>query len=129
MEETATKITQILKRDDGGEVKIVAEAMYGAGLARSIGVYVHRRESSDHDWILCSDRPHQDWRKMTVEEYTKNGRSEMLKAVSPGEILKVTNLIGRSIDAINAMSPATAEDKIFGMENDNKETLSLTQKQ
>jgi len=59
----------------------------------SVGVYVHRRESPLHDWKLMSDRPHPDWRKMSVDEYVKHGRSEMLQAVTHGEILKVTNAL------------------------------------
>ena len=89
-----TKITQVIQRDDGSEVRIVAEAMFGEGLHRSIGVYVHRRESSSHDWILCSDRPHPDWKSMSVEDYDKHGRSSMLQAVSSGELLKAMSAIG-----------------------------------
>ena len=52
-------------------------------------VYIHRRESSEHDWELLSDRPHPDWLTMSVDEYGKYGRSEVLQAVSPGEILRL----------------------------------------
>lgn len=85
------KVTKIIQRADGSAVRIVAEACFGVGLTRSIGVYVHRRESPDHAWKLTNNRPHPDWRKMSVDEYVKRGRSEMLQAVSSGEILKVTN--------------------------------------
>ena len=89
-----TKITQVIQRDDGSEVKIVAEAFFGVGLHQSIDVYVHKRESANHDWILCSDRPHPDWRSMSVEDYDKHGRSSMLQAVSSGELLRAMNAIG-----------------------------------
>lgn len=85
------KVTQIIQRDDGSEVRIVAEEFFGLGLTRSVGVYVHRRESTNHPWTLTNDRPHPDWREMSVDEYIKRGRSEMLRTVSHGEILKVTN--------------------------------------
>ena len=87
--ESTSKLARILQRVDGSEVRITATAMYGAGLTRSVDVYVHRRESSDRIWKLCSDRPHPSWREMSVDEYIKHGRSEMLQAVSHGEILKV----------------------------------------
>lgn len=87
------KVSQTIQRKDGSEVRIVATAFFGLGLNRSIDVYVHRRESPDHEWQLTSDRPHPDWRKMSVSEYIKRGRSEMLQAASPCEILKVTNAL------------------------------------
>jgi hypothetical protein len=86
-EELATKVTQVIPRADGSRVRIVAEV--GAR------VYVHRQVSPEHEWVLCSDQPHPDWRAMSVDEYTKRGRSEMLRTVSHGEILKVANLIGK----------------------------------
>lgn len=124
MENTITKVTQTLKRPNGAEVKIVAKAMYGTGLTRSIDVYVLRRDSSNDDWILCDNRPHQEWKKMTVDEYVKHGRSEMLQAVSPGEILKLTSLIGKAVDAVdvvNAGDPISSisQKEKFFQNNDN----------
>lgn len=97
MENLATKVTRIIPRADGSEVKLVAQAYFGAGLHRSVGVDVFRRESPDHDWKLCSDRPHPDWRKMSVAEYDKHGRAEKFQAASHGEILAVANAIGKPI--------------------------------
>jgi hypothetical protein len=100
-EELATKITTFIQRSDGSVVRIVAQKLYGLGLKGSIDVYVHRRESADHDWTLCSDKPHPDWLTMSVDDYIKHGRSEMLQAVSPGEILKVTSGIGKPMSCFN----------------------------
>ncbi len=61
MDELITKLTRIIPRPDGSEVRIVAQAYFGAGLHRSVGVDVFRRASPGHDWALCSDRPHPDW--------------------------------------------------------------------
>lgn len=90
---TAEKLTQIIRRNDGSEVRIVAQKCYGRGLTCSIDVYVHKRESLHHPWMLTSNRPHPDWRKMSVDDYLKRGRSEMLRTVSHGEILKVTSAL------------------------------------
>ncbi|WP_080416082.1 hypothetical protein [Burkholderia ubonensis] len=90
---TPGKVTQVIQRADGSEVRIVAQKCFGLGLTCSIDVYVHRRESPNHPWVLLSDRPHPDWRAMSVDEYCKRGRSEMLQAVSHGEILKVTSAL------------------------------------
>lgn len=89
-----TKITQLLQRSDGTEVRIVAQAFFGIGLHRSIGVMVHTRENIDHEWTLCSDSPHPDWRSMSVDDYNLRGRSPMLQTVSPGELLRAMSLIG-----------------------------------
>ena len=103
-----TKITQVIQRDDGSEVRIVAEAMFGEGLHRSIGVYVHRRESVNHDWILCSDRPHPDWKSMSLADYVNNGRSPMLQAVSHGELLRAMNAIGAPMSQYESKFPEEA---------------------
>lgn len=88
-----TTAEKIIRRNDGSEVRIVAQKCYGLGLTCSIDVYVHHRESPDHPWMLMSNRPHPDWRKMSVDDYVKRGRSEMLRTVSHGEILKVTSTL------------------------------------
>lgn len=89
-------VEKLILRKDGSEVKIVAQEFFGLGLARSVGVHVLRRTNPTSNWNLCSDRPHPDWRSMSVSEYVKRGRSEMLQAVSPGEILSVITALGVS---------------------------------
>ena len=101
-EELITKITQIIPRADGSEVRIVVTNFAALGGPPSNDVYVHRRESPEHEWVLCNDRPHPDWRTMSVDEYIKRGRSEMLQAVSHGEILKACSLIGKPINELAA---------------------------
>lgn len=93
IENPITKLTQIFDRPDGSQARIVAQVYFGAGLHRSVGVYVHRRENPDSPWALCSDQPHPDWKKMSVEDYKTRGRSEVLRTVTPGEILKLTHAL------------------------------------
>ena len=88
-----SKASQLLQRADGSQVKIVAEECFGTGLHRSIGVYVLRRDTAEHPWQLCNDRPAPNWRSMPVADYVKHGRSEMLQTVTPGEMLKVVQLL------------------------------------
>lgn len=90
-----TKVTKIIPRQDGSEVRIVVQQMTGIGLHSSLWIYVHRRQTIDHPWILLSDRPHPNWRSMSIDDYISEGRSEMLQSVSPGEILKLTSMIGK----------------------------------
>ncbi|MEQ5461800.1 hypothetical protein, partial [Escherichia coli] len=68
-----TKLTQTLQRDDGSQVRIVAQRGYGSGLTASLDVYVLRRDSSESNWSLCGKDPHPEWRKMSVDEYQKFG--------------------------------------------------------
>lgn len=83
------KVCEILERADGSQVKVVAEEGFGTGLHRSIGVYVLRRANENQPWKLCSDKPDPNWRSMSVTDYVRRGRSEMLQTVSTGEIFKV----------------------------------------
>ncbi len=97
----ATKISQIIQRDDGSEVRIVAQVCFGLGLSQSIMVHVHVRKSMQHTWELCSTTPHSNWQRMSVDEYIAHGRSKMLQTVSPSEILKLTSAIGKPISSIS----------------------------
>ncbi|GBG14268.1 chorismate synthase [Novimethylophilus kurashikiensis] len=84
-------------RPDGSEVRIVAQACWGSGLTCSIDVAVHRRASDKHDWQLMSNRPHPAWRSMSIKDYALHGRSEMLLAASPAEILRATSALHTAI--------------------------------
>ena len=86
-------VSQLIERDNGSQVKIVAEEFFGAGLHRSVGFFVLYRESGAHDWKLASDQPHPDWRFMSVDDYVRFGRPEHLRVASIGEILKVGHLL------------------------------------
>jgi hypothetical protein len=102
MDDLVTKVSRLFPRKDGSEVKIVAQAYFGAGLHCSVGVDVFRRESPSHLWKLCSKEPHPAWREMSVDEYVKHGRSEMLQAASQGEILAVAGAIGKPMKEMHA---------------------------
>jgi hypothetical protein len=84
-------VKRILQRTDGSEVRISAEPCVGLGLKVSVNVYVHFRSNPTEEWKLASDRPHPDWRTMSVDDYVKRGRSQMLQLVSHGEIFSVSN--------------------------------------
>lgn len=105
-----SKVERLLKRADGSEVKIVGEAMYGAGLRLSIDTYVLARESANHQWRVASDRPHPDWRTMSVDEYVKHGRAEKFQVASHGEILSVANEV--RLLAEGAIASVEAPDEV-----------------
>lgn len=89
-----TKVTRVFDREDGSQARIIAEQFTGLGLNHSVNVMVHFRSSGTSIWKLCNDRPHSNWKEMSVEEYCRSGRSEMLQTVTPAEILKVSSMIG-----------------------------------
>ena len=99
-QELITKVTQIFPREDGSEARIVAEN-FGDQWNPSIGIYVHKRENPESPWKLCNDRPHKDWKAMSVDDYVKYGRSEVLQTISFGERVRVTSLIGKPMSALN----------------------------
>src|SRR5690554_6065094 len=99
-EEMITKVTRFFKRQDGSEVRIVAQDYSLPGCQPSVGYFVHRRESPDHEWKLCNDRPHPRWREMSVDEYVRQGRSEVLQVLSPGELLQTLSAIGKPMSFI-----------------------------
>lgn len=99
VENPITKVTRVITRDDGSEVRIVATAFFGAGLHRSVDVYVHRRPHPGAEWELCSSTPHPEWRTMSVADYIERGRSPMLRAVTHGEIFKTAGMLGKPIAA------------------------------
>lgn len=79
---------QVLTRANGSQVRITATVMFGRGLTPSIDVYVHHRENESQAWKLASDRPHPDWRSMSVDDYIKRGRAEIFRLCSHGEIFR-----------------------------------------
>ena len=97
MDNLATKVTRIISRNDGSEVKLVAQGYLGTGLHLSVEVDVFHRQSPSQNWRLCNDKPHPDWRKMSVDEYVKHGRPEKFQMATHGEILSVASAIGKPI--------------------------------
>jgi hypothetical protein len=99
-EELTTKITKDIARPDGSIVRVVAQEFYGAGLKRSVDVYALYKETPDHDWKLCSDRPHPNWKVMARGDYINFGRSELFQKVSHGEILGLIKFLGKPMSLL-----------------------------
>lgn len=95
------KNEQILTRADGSQVKIVAELFTSPSVDFSIGNYVLFRPNAESKWSLCGDRPHPDHRSMSVDEYVKHGRPEMLQVASIAEILKVNRDLRLQFEALH----------------------------
>lgn len=98
MPDVITKVTQTLRREDGSEVRIVVtDGSSPASTTLYTDVFVLRRQTPQDNWSLCNNRPHPDWKGMPREQYLDHGRSEMLQTVTPGEILKLSSLIGKPV--------------------------------
>jgi len=89
------KLERLLPQADGTEVKLVGQTMYGSGLTLSVDVFALHRESANQPWRKLNDLPHPDWRSMSVDEYQKRGRSEMLKRIGHGPILAMSQEVRR----------------------------------
>lgn len=103
MQELITKVTQDFIREDGSQARIVAQEAYGSGLTRSVDYYVLRRADASANWTLCSKKPHPEWRTMSVEDYVRQGRSEVLRTVTQGEILRLLSALGKPLDYLETL--------------------------
>lgn len=92
-------VERVFQRPSGAEVKVTAQAMYGAGLALSIDVCVYSRENGAEPWRLMNDRPAIGWKAMGRAEYLEHGRSEALKCATHAEILSVSDLLFKQVTA------------------------------
>ena len=81
------KLEQLISRDDGSQIKIVAELWSNLFGKDAIHNYVLRRDSADLSWSCCGTTPATNWEKMSVDEYLQSGRSEMLRYASHAELL------------------------------------------
>ena len=89
--ELVTKVTRIIPRANGTEVRITVTSSRSPNMELQRDSYVHKRETPDHEWVLCSDRPHPEWRTMSVDDYNKFGRCDKFQTVSHGEMLSLTS--------------------------------------
>lgn len=101
-EDLITKVSQIIPRADGSQVKIVVSStMLSTGVGHAVSSYVLRRESESDNWKLCSDSKPEGWKMMPREDYIKKfGRPEKLRYASHAEILKLTQLLGKPMSAM-----------------------------
>jgi hypothetical protein len=104
------KLERLLPQADGTKVKLVGQTMYGSGLTLSVDVFALHCESADKPWRKLSDLPHPDWRSMSVDEYQKRGRSELLQRVGHGPILAMSNEVRRREELLMA---AEHEDDVI----------------
>lgn len=94
MEQLITKVTQTIQRKNGSEVKICAQVISHPGLSQSIDVFVMVRDKPEDEWKLCDKRSKMD------------GKPEMLKVVTYGEILRLTSLLGKPLPETNEANTA-----------------------
>ena len=94
-ENNITKVSQIFVRDNGNQVRITAQRFYSTpgSLKSNVDIMVHHRKNESENWNLCNNRPNPNWRKMSVDEYVKNGRPEMFSHATIMEILKVSSML------------------------------------
>lgn len=91
MAERATRVTQIIRKNDGSEVKIVAHASEWS--EKDVHVEFYRRQTPDSTWVRLGDKPHPDWRAMPIDRYLKEGRPEFLYHVSYARVMQVVQML------------------------------------
>ena len=86
------KEINVLIRSDGSQVKIVAELFTSPpSFTPSVGTFVMHRESENCEWTLCKSNESKPW--ISCDDYIKNGRPEILKYATWGEILKTSQTL------------------------------------
>jgi hypothetical protein len=95
-DDIVTKVTKIIPRENGSEVKIVAwSTVSPSDGSRQAACDVFKRETPEDNWQYCSDTTHKDWRTMSVDDYNAFGRCEKFQTANHGEILGVSQWIGK----------------------------------
>ena len=101
-DDVVTKITKIIPRKDGSEVKVVVWSTVSlSDGSRQAASDVFKRETPECSWKYCSDMPHKDWRTMSVDDYNAFGRCEKFQVASHSEILGLSQWIGRPMSEFN----------------------------
>lgn len=88
VQDPITKVTHVMRDEDGTEFRIVGELCIGFNEA-NVDYYIHRRANAEQRWELLSKDPHPDWRTMSVDDYVKHGRSPLLQALSFPKLFKL----------------------------------------
>lgn len=83
------RIEHHIEGPNGSEIKLVAQECFGSGLTRSVDVFALHRASPDQPWRQLNNRPDPAWRSMSVQDYVQTGRSELLRMVSPAQIMQL----------------------------------------
>lgn len=82
------KVNHIITREDGSQVKIVAELFTNPNLTQQPGTFVMQRPNQEAPWRLLGDSARTAEATSGVEDYIERAQPEMFKHVSPGEILR-----------------------------------------
>lgn len=90
------KFEKLITRPDGSQVKIVAEQCVTPWGHSSIGNYVLHRQGESDQWRVCRSTPSADSRNMSVDDYVRHGRIEMLQKATVGEILMANDALLRA---------------------------------
>ncbi len=88
-----SRVEHIIPTTNGAQHKIIAESFIDPVHGRQTSFYVLSRPHPASPWTYLSERPHPDWRSMSVDEYLKNGRSEALNAVGSAEVMKALSML------------------------------------
>lgn len=97
-------LVNMYRMTDGSTVKLTAQAMHQLDFSKfDINIFA-LKQNEDGTWRYVGDRPHPDWRKMSVDEYIQRGKPEILTVFGNwGQILTINQ---RLRDEVNKRLPA-----------------------
>jgi hypothetical protein len=98
-EQLTTKITNIITRKNGNQVRIVSE-LFDPILNPTVSTIAFHRDNSNDNWKLCSKEYHPDVKTMSRSDYMKFGRSELMEKVTFAELAKTANMIGKPLSSL-----------------------------
>jgi hypothetical protein len=85
------KKENLIKREDGSQIKIVCSLFTNINQTHSIDTFVLFRENAEDNWNVLSNIPAEGFKAMPREEYIRRGRSPLIQKVRVGELLKALN--------------------------------------
>lgn len=98
--DTITKIEKTFECESGEQSRLTVYLASRPGGSALVGVYGHHRANDSEPWSLCSENPHPDWKSMSVDEYEKRGRSELLQYIKRSDIFKYSAMLGQPLEAV-----------------------------
>lgn len=108
--DNAKTTVRTLTKTDGTQIRLTATMcprLGGHGM--DVDIFADARPGADQPWARVSDRPHPDWRAMSVQAYVERGRSQLLQLLgSPGQLLALSRHVHKRWQAMAEADQAAA---------------------
>lgn len=104
------KTIRLLSTPDGTQIRLTATLVPRLDMSQmDVDIYAHFRQNAEQPWELANDRPHPNWRDMSVQDYIDRGRSQLLQLLgSPGPLLSLSQHMRQRWHALSEPQHAQA---------------------